>query len=103
MEDINGIMAELQSVKDGTTELLKDTIGDYKRVNFRQSVTIWALIFALFAGGMFSLWLFSNQAAENDKRFKEFLSDYNFETVCETVTDGSDGGNATNYGGNINK
>jgi len=119
MENLDNIMQEIRDVQGGVNEVLRDTIGDYKereaardRKEFRKDITIWALILSLvisFVYFQWTLWDSNNRhqqsierlATENDVRFKEFLSQYDFETTTITA-DSMEGGTAlANNGGDL--
>lgn len=99
MENLEDIALELRGMQGAVTEVLRDTLGDYKereasrnRRDLRKDVTIWLLIVALVGSFFYYQW-----------SFKNFMSEFEYETTYETYSevDGSDGGNAINNGGNI--
>lgn len=116
MESLSELVHEVRGVQGGVTEILRDTLGDYKqressrdKKDFRKDIIIFVLIAALIGCFLYAQWTMrvmteSHQAAivqlaqDNDKRFKDFLSEYDFETVTEytqeALTDG--GGSASN-------
>jgi len=121
MENLDNIMQEIRDVQGGVNEVLRDTLGDYKereaardKKEFRKDITIWVLILALvasFAYFQWTLWDSNNRhqqsierlATENDVRFKEFLSQYDFQTSVDVQSDNNSwavgGGGDVTYGG----
>lgn len=105
MEKLDLILDKADQLQSVTIELLSDTILDYKKKDLRKDITIWVLIASLVGGLLFFQWRSSDAAIkqqeaierlaqDNDKRFKDFLSEYDFETTYEQNLDLSDNSEA---------
>lgn len=113
MENLNDIAKEIENVKEVAISILKDTLVDYKKDGFRKTITIWLLIIALVGTFIFSLYNndkankeyqanITQLAEENDKRFKDFLSEYDLEVSYEYNAEASaDNGSSIENSGNI--
>lgn len=119
MEKLDELAKEIQAVQGGVNEVLRDTLGDYKereaareKRDVRRDVTIWMLIIGIVISFLYCQWSLRDasikhqesierMATENDIRFKEFLSQYDFETTTITA-DSTEGGTAlANNGGDL--
>lgn len=83
-------------------QILRDTLDDNKKEGTKKNITIWVLILTFVGYIFYSQWNITNLVKESDIRFKEFLSQFDFENNINqnlqvdgnsTVTDANKIGN----------
>lgn len=98
-EKLETLTREIRNIPDGVNEVLRETLGDYRhreeareKRDFRKDITVWLLIVLLASSFFYYQW-----------SFKNFVSQYDFETTITQEVDALDGGTAiNNNGGDLN-
>lgn len=100
MKDLNEVVEKVKNVEDGVTNLiipiLKDTIADGNKHNRRLFITNIILTISLLVVSLVSIIIISQQ----DKKYADFLSQFEFET--EIIQDLDTGENGDIYNPTIN-
>ena len=106
-KNLQEIVDQMKGLENGINSMvvpmLKDTINDYKKTFNKMVVIVILLIVGLLGVIGYSQYLIYRQ----NREYKEFLSQFEFEGVEENYSqdlDASDGGDAViNSGINVNK
>ena len=90
LEKLGDLVEEVKEMQNGVVEVLRDTIEDYRKRDFRKDITIYLLIIA-FACTAIGLSVY------HEWSFKKFLEQYDFQTI--TIEGTQDGGGINQMGG----